>query len=223
MTPTLVIALHGTRHQAGMDFATELQSAVQAGLPGVVVELGWADVHRDRLAATVASLEGQLVIVPVFLTGGYHVDHDIPAALKAAGERAIATNYLGDEVVDALADRLHQAGPIGDGVIMASAGSSRPHANDEVRRRASLLAEQLDVPVEPGFFYAEKPSLAQAKTRLEAQGCRTISCSIHALAPGLYLDRVAALGLTTVAQPLGVHPIVVSSIVERYRSALARH
>ena len=80
------------RHEsaAGQQVASELLLAVAARLPGVEVHLGWADVLTPTLTETLTQL-GDAVVVPGFLTAGYHVTSDLPAAIQAAGGRARLT------------------------------------------------------------------------------------------------------------------------------------
>ncbi|MCC2591963.1 hypothetical protein LKO27_00765 [Tessaracoccus sp. OS52] len=218
MSATLIIALHGTRHRRGVEFADELRAAVSAAAPGVPVEIGWVDIHDELLAETVQRFE-RSVIVPAFLAAGYHVDHDVEEAVAQSGGRAVATGHVGPELVRAIADRLLAAGPLGDAVVLAAIGSSRPGANAEVLATAERLSELVERPVGTGFIYASQPTLAQAVEQLNADGHHDLTVATHALAPGLYLDHIAALGLRAVAEPIGIHPHLVSAIVSRYRAA----
>jgi sirohydrochlorin ferrochelatase len=47
----------------------------------------FADVRRPGPADALAALPGPCVVVPVFLTAGYHVRVDVPAQLDATGIR----------------------------------------------------------------------------------------------------------------------------------------
>ena len=218
MTPTLVIALHGTRRRSGTEFAEQLRLAVSDALPGVPVALGWVDIHDELLAETVGRLD-RAVIVPAFLAAGYHVVHDVSEAVKASRGRAVATSHVGPELADAIADRLRAAGPLGDGVVLAAIGSKRPGATAEVLATAERVARLVGRPVEAGFIYASSPSLDEAAARLRSRGLTDLTVATHALCPGLYQDHIAALGLRAVAEPIGIHPHLVSAIVERYLGA----
>ncbi|GAB3818592.1 sirohydrochlorin chelatase [Tessaracoccus terricola] len=216
--PTLVIALHGTRKRRGTLFAEALRRAVAARLPGVPVELGWVDIHDELLGETVQKFDSS-VIVPAFLAAGYHVAHDVAEAVERSGGRAVATDHVGGELVHAIADRLLAAGPLGDAVVLAAIGSKRLGATAEVLATASRLARIVDRPVQAGFIYASEPSLADAAAQLRAQGHRELSVATHALAPGLYQDHIAALGLPVVADPIGIHRHLLDAITSRYLAA----
>ncbi|MGB4630076.1 MAG: CbiX/SirB N-terminal domain-containing protein, partial [Propionicimonas sp.] len=92
--PPLVLALHGTSKPEGQQMAAELLLAVAAQVPGVTVHVGWADVLTPTLTDTLAGL-GSAVVVPCFLTAGYHVSSDLPAAIRASGGRATLAPLLG--------------------------------------------------------------------------------------------------------------------------------
>lgn len=216
--PALVIALHGTRSRTGLEGAGQLRERVAARLPGVRVEIGWVDVHEETLERTLPAV-GPAIVVPAFLSPGYHVTHDVPAAVARTHGAARATSHVGPDLDLALLARLVEAGPIGDGVVLASAGSTHERANKETAATARRLSALLDRPVEVGFFYARHPNLTEAVDRLRADGARTMSVATHALFPGLYQERIAALGLPT-AEPIGAHEVLVGAIVRRYRQAL---
>ena len=215
----LVIALHGTRNPAGLDRAEQLRQRVAARLPGVRVGIGWVDVHEETLERTLPAV-GRAVVVPAFLSAGYHVTHDIPAAIRRTHGLARATEHVGADLDPALRDRLAEAGPLGDGVVLASAGSNHDEANEETRATAGRLSRLLGRPVEVGFFYARHPSLVEAVARLREAGAGDIAVSTHALFPGLYQQRIAALGLPA-AEPIGVHEVLVEAVVRRYLGALS--
>jgi len=219
--PTLVLTLHGTRQPAGLAAALALRDAVAARVPGVDVELGWVDIHDTRLDATLAAL-GPAVVVPAFLTAGYHVDHDVARAIASTNGRAVAASHLGGDALDAVRDRLLEAGPLGDAVVLAAAGSKRPGAVAEVEASARRLSDAVGRPVLAGFFYSASPTPEEAVAALRARGLADVTVATYALLPGLYQARLAGLDVRAVAEPVGVHPRLVDSIVARYTAARPR-
>lgn len=214
---SLVLALHGTRRASGTAFAERLRGAVASRLPGVDVQLGFVDIHDERLADVVRRTPAS-VIVPVFLAAGYHVDHDVALAVEASGGRAVATSHVGPELTAALADRLHQSGGPGDAVVLAAIGSSRPGARDEVYSTARRLSGLVGRPVEPGFIFASEPSLADAVAGLRRRGHHDITVATHAILPGLYQLHIAELDLHA-SEPIGLHPRLLDAITSRYLAA----
>lgn len=208
----LVLALHGSRHPRARAVADGLRDAVAARLPGVTVLTGWVDVLDPHVADVLGGLD-EAVVVPVFMTAGYHVDADLPRAVAAAGVRGRVTRHVGPHLLGAVADRLRQAGGPGDAVVLAAAGSLRPGSLAEVALAADALAARLGVPVRPGFLYAAAPPVEDAVAALLAEGFADVSVAPYTIAPGLFGARLARLGAARVAEPVGVHPVLVDAVV----------
>lgn len=205
--PRLVLVAHGTRDPEGQKTIGRLVEAVRARLPEVDVALAWVDVigpePSEILADGVPS-----VLVPAFLGHGYHVGHDLPEAMRTAPGPVVVTEHLGvvDEVVEALADRLREAGwkapgpgpgpaeqnrPSGRGraVVLAGAGSSSDRAVAEARSVGAALAQRLGVTVIPGFAVTAEPSVPDAVRQASTEG-DDVAISTYLLAPGFFADRV---------------------------------
>jgi len=221
-TPDLVLALHGTRRAAGQQVAAELLLAVATELPGVTVRLGWADVLTPTLTETLAGI-GEAVVVPCFLTPGYHVGSDLPAALRAAGGRARLTPLLGDDVLDAVAERLEEAGGPGDAVVLAAAGSRRAASNAQVAAAAGVLSRRWGRPVVPAWLTANPPLPVDAVAALRAAGHRRVSIASYLLAPGVFSQRLHEAGADIVSEPVGVHPQLVATVVARYAATVPHY
>ena len=218
--PDLVLALHGTNSPSGQQVAAELVAAVAVRLPGVAVHLGWADVLSPTLTETLSGL-GDAIVVPGFLTAGYHVTSDLPAAIRASGGRARLAGLIGPALTDAVADRLLAAGGPGDAVVLAAAGSTRPRAVDEVAAAARQLAERLGRPVVPAFLTAAQPSVTEAVAQLRESGHDRVAVASYLLAPGVFADRLQTVGADVVSDPIGVHPLVVEAVANAYAAVVA--
>lgn len=204
----LVLAVHGTRSAEGTATSVALARAVAARLD-LDTHLGWVDIHTPTLTDTLKAL-GEAVVVPVFLTSGYHVTSDIPAAIAAAGGRASATGMVGADVLPAVLDRLAQVGPF-DAVVLAGAGSLRPRALAQVRAVTNTLA---------GFVTAATPTVPEAVAALRAAGHARVAVASYLLAPGRFSAQLALSGADAVSRPIGVHPLLVDVIAERWHAAL---
>ncbi len=216
--PPLVLAVHGTRSALGTRVSMELAEAV-ATASGADVRLGWVDIHTPTLTDTLREL-GEAIVVPAFLTGGYHVTSDIPAAITAAGGLATATPLVGADVLPAVLERLDAVGDF-DAVVLAGAGSLRPRAVAEVRAVARELSRAVDRPALAGFVTASSPTVPEAVAELRAAGHRRIAIASYLLAPGRFSEQLAEAGADVVSEPIGVHPLLVETIVDRWRTALA--
>lgn len=217
--PPLVLALHGTAKPAGQHVAAELLLAVATQLPRVTVHLGWADVLTPTLTDTLSGL-GRAIVVPCFLTAGYHVNSDLPAAIRASGGQAQLTPLLGPSLLDAVIARLEEAGGPGDAVVLAAAGSRREASNTQVARAATDLGRRLGRATAPAYLTAAAPTPADAVAGLRAAGHATVTIASYLLAPGVFADRLHAAGADWVSAPVGAHPQVVSGIASLYRKAV---
>ncbi len=217
--PDLVLALHGTESAAGQQVASDLVLAVAARLPGVEVHLGWADVLTPTLTETLTAI-GEAVVVPGFLTAGYHVTSDLPAAIEAAGGRARLAGLIGPALVEAVADRLRASGDPGDAVVLAAAGSKRPRSIAEVTEAARQLSDLVGRPVLAGFLTAARPSVTEAVAQLRSLGHDRISIASYLLAPGVFSERLHACGADMVSAPIGVHPLVVEAVASAYAAVV---
>ena len=231
--PALVLAAHGTASATGRRSIEDLTTAVAALLPGAHVRLGYVDVCGPTLHEALDGL-GSAVVVPLFLTRGYHVGVDIPAAVAAAAGRAardiriVVTEAIGCTagLVAALVDQVRSAG--GDGpsrVVLAAAGSSREGARADAAAVAANLAEALNRPVRLGFLSGPGPQVAAVMTEAtSAEGSAgQVVVAALLLAPGVFADRLQQLAdahRARVTPPLAGHPLVADAVVGLYRDAL---
>lgn len=218
-TRRLVVALHGTRLPEGQAACVALVDAAAARLPGVDVQLGWADLLTPTLTDTLREV-GECVVVPGFLTTGYHVSYDVPKAIRDAGGRAILTPHIGEGALQAVAERLterlSETGLVADAVVLAAAGSKRPEPAVEVRAAAAKLERLLGVPVTAGFVTAAEPSVQEAVAQARALGASRVVIASYFLNPGLLSSRLEQAGADAVARPIGLHPLLVDAIVHRF-------
>jgi sirohydrochlorin ferrochelatase len=150
VTPTLLIAAHGTKSRAGSATTAALVAAVAVARPDVDVSLCFLDVARPSLADALGVHSGPITVVPLLLSSGFHVLTDIPAVVAGHPDVRVA-RHLGPDplVIEAVLDRLAAArGPAAVATtLLVGAGSSNPAAAGELRTAASRLAERLGRPV----------------------------------------------------------------------------
>ncbi|WP_306321756.1 MULTISPECIES: sirohydrochlorin chelatase [unclassified Streptomyces] len=241
-TPTLVLVAHGSRDPHALSTVTALAERIREHRPALTVRLGHIELNAPLLTDTLAELPpGQAVLVPLLLSRGHHVKHDIPATADTAAHLLTrVADPLGPHplLVDALHDRLIEAGwpehptdardrhPTDArdrrraGVVLAAAGSRDPHAADDVRHTAALLAHRLGVPVVPGYASAATPDVATAARRLAARGRDRIAVASYFTAPGRFATECAAAAPGIAAAPLGTHPALARLVLHRYDRAL---
>ncbi|MEU2114660.1 sirohydrochlorin chelatase [Streptomyces sp. NPDC016459] len=231
--PTLVAVGHGSRDPRARATLERLLDRVRELRPGLDVRLAHIELNAPLLDATLAGLaaEGRdAVLVPLLLAPGYHVTHDLPAAVAAAPAlRARVAEPLGAHplLVEALADRLARAGWTDEdgasrntGVVLASAGSRDPRSGAEIRRIATLLSERLGgAPVVSAYASAAAPTVPEAVRALAARGRHRVAVASCFTAPGLFATRATAAAPWIAAAPLGAHPALARLVLHRYDRA----
>jgi len=230
----VLLLSHGSRDPRAQYVVGELVSAV-AGRAGITVRAAHLDFTAPSPVVALRQLAADgftsVRVVPLLFTPGYHLTHDVPAAVEASGvtdrlEVSVAPPLLSggrrvrDLLLEALAGRLAQAGADGsvDALVLASAGSSSQTA----RRRIGSLARDLEqahgMAVMPAFVSAGPPSLLQALEALSDKGIRRPAVASLFVAPGKMTDLVvAACPDLPVADPLGVSPAFVELLVTQAR------
>ncbi|NUS57143.1 MAG: sirohydrochlorin chelatase, partial [Streptomycetaceae bacterium] len=180
---------------------------------------------------------------PLLLGTGYHVRHDIPAALAAAPQvsaRVAAALGPDPRLADILLDRLAEVGalrpqpvdkkvetggivdnPVCDAIVLAAAGSTDASANADTARMAELLAELTGRTVVPSYLCAGPPTPRDAVDALRASGADHVALAGYLLGPGHFARKAAAAGATTATAPLGAHPDLARLVLERYDAAVA--
>jgi sirohydrochlorin ferrochelatase len=225
--PVLVACAHGTRNPTGRRLVAELALAARRLRPGLVTTAAFVDVQPPTVVDVVAGLaaEGQpAVVVPLLLSGGYHVHVDIAGAV-AAHPGAVAARPLGPDprLVDVLADRLTAAGADpadpGTAVVVAAAGSSDPRAVADVERTAALLQRGRSGPVTCGYGSAAAPSVPDAVAAARAAGAARVVVAAYLLAPGHFAGRLAAAGADAVTAPLLPDDRIAAVLLDRYDAA----
>lgn len=221
---SLLLVAHGTRKPGGVAMIGDLAERVAEHLDRAV-QIAFVDVvgptPRDVLAAMPA--DRPAVLVPAFLSAGYHVRVDVPTHVAASGHPLVAvTPPLGPcpGTVRVLADRLVEAGwRPGDAVIMAAAGTSDPHAQSDLRRTAALLSAVTGDRVELAYAATGAPSVAEAVAAQRRRSDRRVVVASYLLAEGLFQDRLRHAGADLVADPLGTHGGMVRLVANRFRRA----
>lgn len=214
----LVVAVHGSTAPEAAATVGRLVRAL--GVPALV---GHLDGQRPSLADVLARNPGATV-VPLLLGDGFHRRVDIPAVARRF--RCTVTDGLAEEpdVARAVHERLLAANGPGDAVVVAGAGSTRPHGNDGTRAVVGeLSAAHPDIPVLDAYCAAASPTVPERVAQLENAGCRRITIAAHLLAPGRFtraLDALAAAtsGVHAVSAPIADHPLLARLVLNRYES-----
>lgn len=248
--PVLVGCSHGTHDLDGRLVVRALLDDVRAARPDLDVREAFVDVQEPEVADVVTSVVApedggprDAVVVPLLLSGGFHVGVDIAASVEDRGPgtgNAAAATPLGPDarLVDLLADRLAEAGVRpDDAVVIAAAGSSRPGAARDVEELAAGLRERHLGPVTVGYGAMAKPSVADAVAAARAglgtdegapaggvapaNATPRVVVAAYLLAPGFFHDRLLTAGADLVTAPLAPDPRLTAIVLDRYADAAA--
>jgi sirohydrochlorin ferrochelatase len=226
--PVLVACAHGTRNPTGRRLIAELALAARVQRRGLVTTAAFVDVQPPTVVDVVAELSGAgrpAVVVPLLLSGGYHVHVDIAGAVAAA-PGTVAARPLGPDprLVEVLHDRLVQSGadprdPL-TAVVLAAAGSSDPRAVADVESTADLLQRTWAGPVTTGYGSAAQPTVPDAVLAARRGGAERVVVASYLLAPGHFHDRLAGAGADAVTAPLLPDERIAAVLLDRYDAAL---
>jgi sirohydrochlorin ferrochelatase len=227
--PVLVACAHGTRNPTGRRLIAELALAARAMRPGLATTAAFVDVQPPTVVDVVRGLAEAgtpAVVVPLLLSGGYHVHVDIAGAV-AAHDSAWAARPLGPDprLAAALLHRLRATGADpGDprtAVVLAAAGSSDPRSVADVAGTARLLQADWAGPVTTGYGSAAQPSVPEAVASARRAGARRVVVAAYLLAPGHFADKLQDAGADRVTAPLLPDERIAAVLLDRYDAALS--
>jgi sirohydrochlorin ferrochelatase len=208
----LVTVAHGTRLASGNQVAADLTAAAGARL-GLPATAAYVELCEPSLDEVLASSAEPTVVVPLLLSTGHHVRHDLPASVAHAAGPVVLGPALGPHrlLAQAQAERLLQAGAVpGRPVVMVAAGSRDPLAAHDLDRAGRHLADLWRGPVTVTTLGGPGVRPAEVVTAESA-------VSPYLLAEGHFADRLretcSSAGI--VADVIGPHKAVVALVAER--------
>ncbi|HTY32661.1 sirohydrochlorin chelatase [Mycobacterium sp.] len=221
----LILVAHGTRRPGGVAMIGDLAARVSAMLDRRV-QVAFVDVlgpTPGEVLARAAPSGRPAVVVPAFLSRGYHVRTDLPAHVAASGHpHVIVAPALGPggEVARIVADQLAKSGwRPGDSVILAAAGTTDRRARADLHVTATTLSALVGARVQLGFAATGDPSVDDAVSAARRGGARRVVVASYLLADGLFQQRLRAGGADLVSQPLCTHPGLARLVANRFRRA----
>lgn len=214
----VVLVAHGTRDSRGAETVRRLAGRVSASLPTQEVALAYVDVQEPLVGEVlddVMTRHAAVVVLPLLLSRGFHVDVDIANAVAAHhGSRAVAP--LGpDPLLAALMVTHLEASVVAPGthVVMAAAGSSRAVAAEDVEDAAEQLAVEWGGPVTVAYAAGTEPSVPDAVAAARAGGASTVAVASYLLAEGFFHDRLSDAGADIVTPPLAANDTGLDSLL----------
>lgn len=223
MRPRLVAVAHGTRNAHGPRTIRSLVGRVARRLPGVEVVESYVELAEPAFEAVMETAQEPSVVVPLLLSTGYHVNHDLPEAARASDHPVAMTPPLGPHplLAAATAMQLRVAGATrGDAVVLVVAGSRDPDALVDTAVAGHLLRAHWGSAVGVAHLSGAGPGVGEVVERLRSEGHRRVVAAPYLLAPGHFLTRAQSLaaehGVRVVSDVLGPHPLVAEVVARRY-------
>lgn len=253
----LVIAAHGTRDVKGVEQTRAFVDQVRAALPGVHVELGFVELAQPSVPEAVETAvahipddvpaeDPELVVLPLMLNTGGHVNSDIPEFIEA-GRAGHRVSYGGPllpdpRVRDVLEARITETlDPIegeswradDTSLVLVGRGALATRANAEHYRLTRYVSEELGfASAFPAYIQVVRPSVPEALSSAAATGTKQILVGTNFLFHGRLrtwlAEQVAAWQQShpdvtvRISEVLGPSPLIAQVCADRYKEQLGR-
>lgn len=224
--PALLAVSHGTADADGARSIATLVERVAEVLPRIDVRAAFVDVQQPRAEDALGAIDGPVVIVPLLLSSGFHVHHDLHG-IAAARPDAVVAGPLGPDALlaEVLAARSAGIGRADAPVVLAVAGSRDERSVTDAEGMAALLAKRTGREVALAYLAARQPDLP---TALAASPDAVVAP--YLLARGYFFDLAERMsGEHPLTPPLlddllpedGIPSALVELVVARYTTAAA--
>lgn len=225
----LILTAHGSADPRSSAVTHAIADEVRRQRPGQEVVVAFCERSTPNLRDVLADLRGPGVITPLLLASAYHARVDIPAMVAEAGSDVLQADTLGEDprLVDVLRHRLAalNLGRSDDlGVLVVAVGSSDAAANSRTATLAGALSGEW-AGVTVAYATGPQPSVSDGIAQLRDLGAGRIALAPWFIAPGRITDRVAGVAAAAglpMAEPLGAHPLLASTVLDRFDRAVAR-
>jgi sirohydrochlorin ferrochelatase len=236
MTPAtcpVILTAHGSADPRSAEVTHRVADEIRLLRPDIDLRVAFCEKSTPNLSDVLADLRGPAVVTPLLLASAFHSRIDIPSIVdeSAAGQRGdvLQTDTLGEDgrLVELLHRRLAEIGVESHhrdtGVVITAVGSSHARANAATATLGPALAKDTAWAGVRVAFATTEPSVADAIAELRRAGVRRIALAPWFIAPGRITDRVAAVAAAAdvaVAEPLGAHPLLAATVLDRVDRAL---
>jgi sirohydrochlorin ferrochelatase len=230
---TLIVVAHGSRDPRSAATIHVIAEQTREMRPGLDVRVGFLERSTPSLREALAGIgpRHRVVVAPLLLADAYHARVDIPATLtNSPARQVVQADVLGEDhrLVCVARQRLAELGTSHFdrelGVLVVAVGSSRHVTNTRTAIVAASLAQGTQwAGTVVAFATGPKPSLQAAARCLHRRGARRLAIAPWFLAPGRLTDRVARFAREhdiPMAEPLGAHPLVAETLLDRFDEAL---
>lgn len=227
----LILTAHGSADPRSAAITHAVADQVRLQRPSADVRVAFCEKNTPNLRDVLRTAADPAVVTPLLLASAYHARVDIPAMIDEAGADVLQADTLGEDprLVEVMRERLAEAGICERdrdlGVLVVAVGSSRPAANARTASVAQALAHGTSwSAVQVAYATGPQPSLTQGIEQLHQRGARRVVLAPWFIAPGRITDRVAEIASSagvSMAEPLGAHPLMAATVLDRFDRAVA--
>ena len=226
--PSLILTAHGSVDPRSSATTHEVATQIRVLRPGLDVQVAFCEKSTPNLGDVLSRLRGPAVVTPLLLASAFHARVDIPAIVAESGADVLQADTLGEDprLVEVLRQRVTESDPghhTEAGVLVVAVGSSHAAANARTASLADALSDRWTA-VRVAYATGPQPSVADGIEQLRAAGACRIVLAPWFIAPGRITDRVAGIAASAgavMAEPLGAHHLVASTVLDRFDQSVA--
>lgn len=225
--PALILTAHGSADPRSSATTHAVADRIRALRPGLDVRVAFCEKSEPNLADVLAGLRRPGIVTPLLLASAYHARVDIPSMVAEARAEVAQADTLGEDprLLQVLRERLADNGFDADprtGVLIVAVGSSHAAANARTATLAGALGgDWAGVRI---AYATTQPSVEAGIEGLRRSGSERLVIAPWFIAPGRITDRVAAIAAdagVAMTEPLGAHPLVAETVLDRFDRAAA--
>ena len=238
----LVLTAHGSADPRAAANTHAVADQIRLLRPSLDVRVAFCEKSAPNLLDVLTALDGPAVVTPLLLANAYHARVDIPEIIAEAQAGSAQAGYahpdilradtLGEDprLVHVMRQRLDELNVELDrddvGVLVVAVGSTHAEANAGTATLADAMAHGTRwAGVRVVYATGPAPSVADGIAELRHLGARRIALAPWFIAGGRITDRVAAIAAAegiAMAEPLGAHPLLAETLLDRFDRAIAQ-
>ena len=238
----LVLTAHGSADPRAAANTHAVADQIRLLRPSLDVRVAFCEKSAPNLLDVLTALDGPAVVTPLLLANAYHARVDIPEIIAEARAGSAQAGYahpdilradtLGEDprLVHVMRQRLDELNVELDrddvGVLVVAVGSTHAEANAGTATLADAMAHGTRwAGVRVVYATGPAPSVADGIAELRHLGARRIALAPWFIAGGRITDRVAAIAAAegiAMAEPLGAHPLLAETLLDRFDRAIAQ-
>lgn len=233
----LVLTAHGSVDPRAAANTHAVADQIRLLRPSLDVRVAFCEKSTPNLLNVLTALNGPAVVTPLLLANAYHARVDIPEIIASAQAGCahadiLRADTLGEDprLVNLMRQRLDELNVELDhddvGVLVVAVGSTHAEANAGTATLADAMAHGTRwAGVRVVYATGPAPSVADGIAELRHLGARRIALAPWFIAGGRITDRVAAIAAAegiAMAEPLGAHPLLAETLLDRFDRAIAQ-